>query len=117
MTENEVVEKVEQEPIVEDIDEVVKEDAEPAVEETVEEIVEEEPAVEPAAEPEFCIVTNCEALNIREKPTKKAIVLCVAKAGDELMISPDNSTDDWYCVYTKTGVEGFCMKKFTMLKE
>lgn len=87
----------------------------------VEKIVEpvEEPVVEvtetpaPAAEPEFCVVANCEALNIRERPNKKATILCVVKEGEELMISPDDSTDDWYCVYTKTGVEGFCMKEFT----
>ena len=96
MVENETVEKIE---------EVV-----------AEEIIEEAPVVEPEPEPVFCVVTNCARLNIRENPDASAPVVCVASAGDELMISPDTSTDEWYNVYTKAGVEGFCMKKFTALK-
>lgn len=107
MVENETVEMIEEvveEPVVEEVVE------EPVVEEVVEEVIEEIP------EPEFCVVT-CERLNIREAPNAKAAVLCVVTEGEELMIAPDESTDDWYGVYTKAGVEGFCMKKFTALKK
>lgn len=103
MVENETVEMIE---------EVVEE---PVVEEVVEEPVVEEVVVE-IPEPEFCVVT-CERLNVREFPNAKAAVLCVVTEGEELMIAPDESTDDWYGVYTKAGVEGFCMKKFTTLKK
>lgn len=102
---------------VEKIEEVVEE---PVVEEDSEEtstglIVDD--IVEPCSAPEFCVVTNCEKLNIREAPNAKATILCVVNVGDELMIAPDESTEDWYGVYTTSGVEGFCMKKFTMLKD
>ena len=95
MTENETVEKIE---VVEEVEEV-------------EEVV--EPETPAAPEPLFCVVTDCARLNIRMAPAADAKVLCTVKAGDELMIDPVGETDEWHKVYTKAGVEGFCMKKFT----
>lgn len=68
-------------------------------------------------EPKFGVVNGCEKLNIRVKPNVKAEILCVVDAGSELMIDSANSTDGWFNVFTKAGIEGFCMKEYISIKE
>ena len=82
-----------------------------------EEIAEEhvtEDAVSETEEPEIIIgvVTNCNKLNIREKPVKADNIICELNKGTELMIDLDNSTDEWYRVYLESGITGFCMKEY-----
>ena len=71
----------------------------------------------PHAEPIMCVITNCLKLNIRKNPKIGSKIVCVVDALDELMIDMDHSTDEWYHVYTRTGLEGYCMKKYTTLKQ
>lgn len=80
---------------------------------TVEEPIEEEITEKPL---KTGIVQNCNSLNLRKEPSKKAGVLCIIRKGTELMIEPDYVDDEWYGVYTSAGISGYCMKKFIEIK-
>ena len=58
------------------------------------------------------VVANCNKLNVREKPTVEAPVVCEVVCQTELMIDENESTEEFYKVFTMSGLEGFCMKKF-----
>ena len=79
--------------------------------EPVEEIEQVEP-VEPSPVPLRGVVVNCNRLNVRASADPEARVLCTINALDEVMIDESKTTDEFYNVYTETGVEGYCMKKF-----
>ena len=106
--EPEVVENVEAVavPAVETVDDAV---AVPAVE-----VVEPEVTQEPEEETTGLIgvVTECTKLNVRKAPNTDAAVVTTLSLGTEVMIDEENSTEEFYKVYTGTGVEGYCMKKF-----
>ena len=61
------------------------------------------------------VVSNCIRLNIRKEPRSDAEVVTVVAISDELHVYLDSSTEDWYCVCTATGIDGFCMKTFVEL--
>lgn len=79
-------------------------------EETVEEPVETEAVVKTG------VVTDCLKLNVREQPNKEAKVLCEILALSEVQIDETKSTEDFFKVYTSTGIEGFCMKKYIVIR-
>lgn len=58
------------------------------------------------------VVVNCAKLNMRAKPNANAAVICVLNAASEIEINIEESTDEWFRVYTATGVDGYCMRKF-----
>lgn len=58
------------------------------------------------------LVSNCANLRIRKEPDDKAEVLGMISVNTEVMIDEDKSTDEFYKVYTDSGLEGFCMKQF-----
>mgnify|MGYP002685185427 CR=1 FL=1 len=62
------------------------------------------------------LVSNCKKLNVREKPTVEAPVVCEIVCRTELMIDEKESTEEFYKVYTAAGIEGFCMKKFIAIQ-
>ncbi len=62
------------------------------------------------------LVSNCKKLNVREKPTVEAPVVCEIDCQTELMIDEKESTEEFYKVCTVTGIEGFCMKKFIAIQ-
>ena len=72
-------------------------------------------------------VTDCIKLNIREKPNMDADVLYVAMLGEELAVDANNlkpeepddeyTVPEWLHVYTKFGVEGYCMRQYVHLTE
>lgn len=64
---------------------------------------------------ELPIVGNCKLLNLRERPNKQSQVICVLKAGENLMVE---STDKgWARVYTSSGIHGFVMEKYIIYPE
>lgn len=65
--------------------------------------------------PLYGVVSGCNALNIRKEPEPNAEVLCVEAIKSILVVDLDNSTDEWYSVCTKDGIEGFCMKQYVTL--
>lgn len=88
-----------------------KPQAKPVESEVVEEVVEPE-----VPTPVIGVVTGCEKLNVRAAANTGANVVCIIAAGDEVEINEEESTNDFYAVYTGTGAEGYCMKKFITIK-
>lgn len=88
----------------------------PAVEETPKVDVTPEPESVITIDPIGGIVSGCKKLNIREEASIKGKILCEVSEGTALMIDQIESTDDWFRVYTETGVEGYCMKKFVTIE-
>lgn len=78
------------------------------------EVVEPEPEI---FEPTIGVVVNCTKLNVREQPSAGADIVCVLVALDEVQIDEDESTEDFYKVCTVSGLEGFCMKKYIVIRE
>jgi hypothetical protein len=110
--------KPEPEPVVETpvLDEVVEEVIEEAVEQ-VEVEAEVEPEPEPELNPEnvqLGKVVDCAQLNVRTEPSLSAELATdrPLKRNAELMIYPDESTDDFYKICTESGINGYCLKKF-----
>lgn len=84
------------------------------VEEVVEEPVTEEIVEEPV-EPVTGLV-NVAKLNVRMNPDTNADVACVIEEGTSVQIDEGESTEDFYNVYTVTGLEGYCMKQFITIR-
>lgn len=63
------------------------------------------------------IVVDCNSLNVREEPSRKATVLTILMADTEVQVAADEMLDEWYHVYTVSGLDGFCMKKYIAFKE
>lgn len=88
--------------------------------ETTPAVVDTEPktVVTPSApvEPVKGIVSGCSRLNIRKEPSLTGEVVCEVSKGTALMVDTSKSTEDWFRVYTETGVEGYCMKNFVTIK-
>lgn len=63
------------------------------------------------------IITGCEKLNLREKPSKDGKVLAVLNKGTEVEVyTQAPTTPDFYKVKTASGLEGYCMKQFITIK-
>ena len=105
-------------PEVEESVEVTEEqNVEPEVEETVE--VTEEQNVEPEVEESTVIigvVTNCEKLNVRAIPHKYGKIRQVINESSKVQIDEKESTDEYYKVYTESGIEGYCKKEFITIE-
>lgn len=92
----------------------------PVIDEVVEEIVDPvEVEVEPEPEPvvenvQLGKVVDCAQLNVRTKPSLSAELATdrPLKRNTELMIYPDESTEDFYKICTESGINGYCLKKF-----
>lgn len=74
--------------------------------------VQSEPETETESETVIGTVFGCSKLNVRATPDLFAEVVCIVSAGDEVIIDPDKSYNDWLCVCTATGVDGYCMRKY-----
>ena len=75
---------------------------------------------EPDQEPIIGTVSNCKMLNVRAEPDKKATIVCIINAGDEVQIIEEGSTEDFYHIWHVTSeninVFGYCMKDFITIK-
>lgn len=60
---------------------------------------------------------DCGKLNVREKPSIDAKILCRLDKTSEVQIEKAESTKEFYKVYTTSGVEGYCMKKYVSIKK
>ena len=101
-------------------EEVEDEIAEVNESEEVEEELTEEVTKEATKEADSTVVgyvSGCLKLNIREEGYLGANVVCVVPEKTALLIEVAESNDEWYKVYTETGMEGFCMKQYVTLSE
>lgn len=78
----------------------------------------EVPAVEPKAPKSITGEVVCKepVLNVRKEPSINGKILATIPAGTKVQIDPALSTEDWYKVRAKKGVDGFCMKKYIVTK-
>lgn len=107
-------------------DAIVTEKLEEAYVEATEEITEasckdenadtHEVLVETARSKEKVGTVNCARLNVRVSPTRDASIVCILDRGANVSIT-DDSDDEFYNIYTETGVYGYCVKKFITVKE
>ena len=61
-------------------------------------------------------VSNSIRLHIHEEPHPKSLVICKVRYLTDLLIDLEESTEEYYKVFTATGVEGFCEKEFVTLR-
>ena len=67
--------------------------------------------------PTYGVVSNCDRLNVRKKPHRGQNVLTVIEEDETVEITMHKSTKNWYFVKTESGVEGYCMTDFIVLKK
>lgn len=108
--------KVETAPVeveaVEEANEDINVESTPVVEET-----KQEHNTSPVIKPVIGVVSGCVKLNVREEPKIDAKVLGTINEGTEVEIDKIKpTTNNFYAVYTSTGLEGFCMKDFITVK-
>lgn len=100
---------------VEHFEEVVEEITEMIEPEVVEVVPEPEP--EPV-DVQLGKVSGCAQLNVRTEPSLDAGLATdrPLKRDTEVMVYPDESTEDFYSICTESGVTGFCLKKFITIQ-
>lgn len=113
----EAVNSVEQEINEQIPAEINEEQAVDVSEEIAEEITEEiAETTEVKAEVTLGVVTGCSRLNVRGAATTDSDPVGVIEDGCEVEIDKEKSTADFYKICTAAGLEGFCMKKFIVIK-
>lgn len=55
-------------------------------------------------------VVNCLRLHIHEKPDLTSDIICKLRYLTEVEVDLEESTDEFYKVYSAIGAEGFCEK-------
>lgn len=58
------------------------------------------------------VVSGCNRLRVRSEPRFGVNVICEISQGTKVMIDKEQSTDDYYKIYTESGIEGFCNKSY-----
>ena len=77
-----------------------------------------EPKVEPAPvvndKPvrKIGYVSGCSKLNVRNAPRTTAGIICELACDTEVEIDEQKSTNDFYKIYTVSGIEGYCVKTY-----
>lgn len=61
-------------------------------------------------------VVNCLRLHILSEPNLESDVVCKVRYLTQVAVDLDNSTEDFYKIYTAIGAEGFCQKELITLK-
>lgn len=67
-------------------------------------------------EPITGVVDNCLRLNVREKPSIDAEILTALEAGSEVRLMKDEMENGFYKVCTASGLDGYCMCEYIVLK-
>lgn len=61
-------------------------------------------------------IVNCFIVSIHSDPDLDSNVLCNLRYLTEVKIDLENSTEDFYKIYTAIGMEGFCEKDLVIIK-
>lgn len=67
-------------------------------------------------EPVTGVVGNCIRLNVRKKPSIDAEILTALEAGSEVLLLEDEMENGFYKVCTASGLEGYCMCEYIVIK-
>lgn len=76
----------------------------------------EDDACAPEKENCFGEVFNCDKLNIREEANIESAIKKVINRGAVVEIIEEESTDEWYKIFSENGDDGFCMRSFIKKK-
>lgn len=60
--------------------------------------------------------SNCLRLHIHSEPNLESEIVCKVRYLTRLAVDTNDSTDEFYKVYTAFGAEGFCQKEFVNVK-
>lgn len=63
------------------------------------------------------VVVGCQKLNVRMQMHIGAKILCELPVSSKVQVLADEKHDEWYHVFTESGIEGFCMKKYISIKQ
>ncbi len=74
------------------------------------------PEPEVAKDPIFGTIENCVRVNVREAPSTEANVLVMLESGAEIRILDDEVVHGFYKICTASGIEGYCMCEYVVLK-
>lgn len=61
-------------------------------------------------------IVNCLRLHIHSEPSEDSEVVCKVRYATELAIDLNESTENFYKIYTAIGAEGFCQKDLVTIK-
>ena len=90
----------------------------PVETEVVEEVLEEVVKVEEVPQPPVVgFVSNCDRLNVREKPYKGSNVLTILPGGCDVIVNEHLSTENFYHVQTRHAIQGFCQKDYISIQK
>lgn len=81
------------------------------IEEEVVDAVETEVSEETASKTQG-VVVDCTKLRVRKEASDTADVLSLLEVSTEVQVDLEASTADFFKVFTESGIEGYCMKKF-----
>ena len=59
---------------------------------------------------------NCLRLHVHSEPRLDSEIVCKIRYLTEVLIDLDQSTEDFYKIYTAIGAEGFCQKELVTIK-
>lgn len=60
--------------------------------------------------------TNCLRLHVHSEPNVDSDIVCKLRYMTEVLIDSEQSTEDFYKIYTAIGAEGFCQKELVTFK-
>lgn len=61
-------------------------------------------------------IVDCQLINVREKPSYTAAVLCILNVGNQVeLIPPIDPASDFYHAVTSSGIDGYICKKYVAL--
>lgn len=58
------------------------------------------------------IVDNCKQLNIRAIASTSGTIIGILNRGESVIIDPEKTEGEFYCIKLKGSKLGFCMKKY-----
>ena len=61
-------------------------------------------------------IVECLRLHIFAEPNLDSEIVCKIRFATEVMVDIENSTEDFYKIYTAIGAEGFCQKDHILIK-
>ena len=61
-------------------------------------------------------IVNCLRLHVLSEPNLDSEVVCKVRYLTEVEIDLENSTEDFYKIYTAIGADGFCQKDLITIK-
>lgn len=61
-------------------------------------------------------IVNCLRLHIFSEPSLESEIVCKIRYLTEVEIDLNNSTEDFYKIYTAIGAAGFCQKNLVTIK-